>query len=63
MRLDSTGKEKTVNMLGFELANLRSLGDLIAGIRIDSGLFHFYHIGLGVGLVILSTLILFPGRG
>jgi hypothetical protein len=50
-------------MLGFELANLGSLVDLIAGIKIDPGLLHFYHMGLGLGLVILSTLILFPGRG
>jgi hypothetical protein len=50
-------------MLWLEWANLRSLGDLLAGIKIDPGLLHFYHMGLGVGLVILSTLILFPGRG
>jgi hypothetical protein len=47
-------------MLEFKLANLRAL---VAGIKIDSGLLHFYHMGLGLGLVILSTLILFPGRG
>jgi hypothetical protein len=50
-------------MVGFEWANLCSLGDLLAGLKIDPGLLHFYQMGLGVGLVILSTVILFPGRG
>jgi hypothetical protein len=39
------------------------LGDLLAGIKIDPALLHFYYLGLSVGLVILSTLILFPGGG
>jgi hypothetical protein len=41
--------------------NLRSLRNLLAGIKIDPGLLHFYHMGVGVGLVILTTLVLFPG--
>lgn len=32
-----------------------------AKVQIDPGLIHSFHIGIGLGLVLLTTLILFPG--
>jgi hypothetical protein len=50
----------TVSMTGIDMAALWA--EILSGAKIDPGIVESFQFGVGLGLVLLTTLVLFPGE-